>query len=144
MDIRRNKDPLHDSIRSQKFAVGFAVRDEYIDLPCHSCDDTWFNKEELKAFKLYNARCVQLIYSGNHRTISGFCERGLEDMPMAASLQMRSRRSYAKRVVLDEQKNQRENLLSYPELIAATYSKAVSRSVLSAVARGLQDAKAAN
>ena len=36
------------------------------------------------------------------------------------------------------------NLLSYPELIAATYSKAVSRSVLSAVARGLQDAKAAN
>jgi hypothetical protein len=143
IDVRNSKETLSDgSIGDLRRIVTFAARDNVIDIPCHSSKDTWLSKEEIQHFKVDNARSIQMILSGKHRKIPDFSERGLENMSKAGALQVRSRRTYAQRVVLEEQETQRQDFFSEPERIADEYNRAASRSVLSAIARGRHDAQA--
>jgi hypothetical protein len=128
---------------SSKPTVSFAIKEDAIDdtSTCHTSRKTWYSKEELRAFKLESARSVQAILSGKHRLIPGFCERGLENMTKAGSLQVQSRRRYARNIVLEEQQAQRQERVCDPESIAVEYEEAASRSATLAVARGQSDAK---
>jgi hypothetical protein len=62
-------------------------------------------------------------------------------MCKAGSLQVQSRRRYARNVVLEEQQAKRQEMVCDPETIAVEYEKAASRSATLAVARGQSDAK---
>lgn len=62
-------------------------------------------------------------------------------MTKAGSLQVQSRRRYARNIVLEEQQAQRQERVCDPESIAVEYEEAASRSATLAVARGQSDAK---
>jgi hypothetical protein len=142
IDVATHDKALHhddaDSLTSR--SVSFASRDEIIRERCHSSRATWVSKEDLGDFKLDNARTIQIIMAGKQRKFNDVCEQGLESMSKAGSLQLQSRRKYARRVVLEEQKTQRREWISDPERIADEYQKATVRSSLVASTRGQADA----
>jgi hypothetical protein len=130
----------HDDSDSPSRSVSFASRVDLIREPCHSSRATWASKEDHGNFKLDNARTIQIIMAGKQQKFNDVCERGLENMSKAGSLQIKRRRRYARRVVLEEQETQRREWISDPERVASEYQKATARSSLVASIRGQADA----
>lgn len=120
-------------------------------------DMIWYSKEEIAAMKQDCARAVKLILMGQrpiHTIVQNeqhglerkeeFCDRGLEDMTKAASIQVRSRRQFATRIVLNAQADQKDQGICHDEeSLAESYRLACARSVAAAIARGMSDAEAA-
>ena len=131
------------SLSSLDRSVGFADCDEIISDRSCSSQDTWLSKKDIQDIKLEAARSVQLIMAGKHRNNPAVCERGLEDMSKAGAVQIRSRRAHARRVVLEEQENQREQQSFNPDRLVCEYQRASGRSILPAIARARIDEQVA-
>ena len=103
---------------------------------------TWLSREELESFKLDCAKVVQMILRGqSYRYGEACCQRGLENMSMAGSLQSKSRRRHACKAVLREQEQQRQAGVVDADMISRVYHEATKRSALSAFAQGRRDAE---
>jgi hypothetical protein len=125
-------------------SVGFSDNHDVNIVSRHRQGDLWFTTDELKSFKQNCARSVHMIVRGNHRARQqNICERGLEDMSTAGAIQIRTRRRFACKVVLDEQEEQRQAgvLVVDTETMARVYQDVTARSAKSAIARGESDAK---
>jgi hypothetical protein len=109
----------------------------------------WYSQAQLQSFKLDSAKTVHILMNSLGRAAllvnsNELCERGLETMSKAGSLQKNSRLRYARKIVLDEQEDQKEQggVIDGVRL-AELYKESASKCVASAIARGKFDAEAA-
>jgi hypothetical protein len=105
----------------------------------------WYSQAELQSFKHDSAKTVQIIMNRriNSRNNEQLCERGLETMSKAGSLQKNSRLRFARQIVLEEQEDQKQQGWIDEMRLAELYKESASKCVASAIARGKFDANAA-
>jgi hypothetical protein len=146
------KAPRHDSFLSMRpRSVGFdSSRNQVVSYDCDHADQDnemlWFSKKELQEIKAHCSETVARVMAGQRLDQDKLCERGLENMFRAASLQTKSRRRHCFKVVLEEQalqeqQNNESSLLDKEQSIAQLYTNASARSVLVAASRGILDSK---
>jgi hypothetical protein len=149
IDTTRSIQKKQDSSRDfgRRRTVSFAISQELLFSKVDesiSRKTMWYSKQEIEHFKKENSRSVQAMLSGKHRQMPGFCERGLENMTRAGALQSKNHKKFSQKVVLDEQRKQRENGESdVVDMIAQIYEQASRRSQVAAAARGENDAREA-
>lgn len=136
--------------RSVRFTSSSSELHAVIYFPANSMVEkrkAWYSQAQLQSFKLDSAKTVQILMNIPARALVNsnvvLCERGLETMSKAGSLQKNSRLRYARRVVLDEQEEQKERGEIYDERLAELYKESASKCLASALARGKFDAEAA-
>jgi hypothetical protein len=104
----------------------------------------WFSSEDLQDFRKHNQDTVQTSMSGSLHLYPDMCGRGLEEMTPAGRVQHKNRKKYARSIVLEEQKKQRETNSFEPEKLSEEYSRATIRSRMVAAAKGKGDEIAAH
>ena len=105
----------------------------------------WYSQAQLQSFIHDSAKTVTILMNtpGRARVNSNeLCERGLETMSRAGSLQKTSRLRYARKIVRDEQEEQKEQGTIDEARLAVLYKESASKCLSSAIARGKFDAEA--